>query len=37
MGAIKGVGAGAVATIVKEEKTEIQVGFDLTKRIDLSG
>jgi DNA polymerase-3 subunit alpha len=30
------VGAGAVATIVQNRK-EVQVSFDLTKRIDLRG
>jgi hypothetical protein len=29
------VGAGAVATIVQTERREVQIGFDLTKRIDL--
>jgi DNA polymerase-3 subunit alpha len=32
MGAIKGVGAG---TVVENRKDGVQVGFDLTKRIDL--
>jgi ribonuclease HI len=36
MGAIKGVGAGAVAAIVEEKKRwKIQVDFLTTKRIDL--
>jgi DNA polymerase-3 subunit alpha len=35
MGAVKGVGSGAVATIVEEGKTEDTSRFDLTKRIDL--
>jgi DNA polymerase III alpha subunit len=26
---------GSSSTIVQNEKTEVQVGFDLTKRIDL--
>jgi DNA polymerase-3 subunit alpha len=32
MGAIKG---GSMYTIVEKEKMEVQVDFDLTKRIDL--
>jgi DNA polymerase-3 subunit alpha len=35
MGAIKGVGAGAVAAIVEEEKMENTIDFGLTNRIDL--
>jgi DNA polymerase-3 subunit alpha len=36
MGAVKGVGAGAVATIVENRKTtKYKSIFDLTKRIDL--
>jgi DNA polymerase-3 subunit alpha len=36
MGAIKGVGSGAVATIVNSRKMEIQIDFDLAKRIDFA-
>jgi DNA polymerase-3 subunit alpha len=37
MGAIKGVGSGAVATIVENRKDgKYKSVFDLTKRIDLS-
>jgi hypothetical protein len=34
MGAVKGVGSGAVAQLLKKERRKIQVDFDLTKRID---